>query len=714
MALIGKIRQNTIIVLLFIGGGVALFILSEMTSGANGPLGPVMNRMGQVGETEIDRTDFERTASTAFTGGDAFQNRDQLWQFYVNEAIMTNEADAIGLTVSEEEMEELQFGNNLSPVVQRNLTDPQTGQVNRTLLNQIRTARDNGTIDTEIAEGRLNPAIKDIWLYQTREIKATRLQEKMTAMVTKAMYAPSWQAKDFADQQLGNRQVAVVKVPFEEVDNTDVTVGDADIQAYIDENRSVFMNDVESRQLSYLAFNVLPTAKDSADLRNEMADIADDWRKETTETGDSLFALSTNGSYQAAYIAADRLSPIVADAAINQVAVGTVFGPYVEGNAMKLFKLIDRKVMSDSAKARTILRRASTPEQFTEAERIVDSLMNVLNRAPRKFAELAEEFSQDPATSSNGGLIEKATPGQYPRQMDGVIFGNSRIGELVKVRELFGWRLIKVESRSRSTQPRVKIAYVVEPILPSSTTESDVLAKAQSFLNGKNTLAEVKTAGEAEGMEVVSTGPLSISNYVLSPLGSGQEVKDMMCWAFSANKGDVSPQVYTFSDPQLYYQNNHVVVGLEDVIPVGLPTIASVKEALTPVVRNRVKGNKLATDLAGKDLSAIAAMYDLVVDTVSSNPTLESLPTIGREPKVIAAASVTATNSASKPVVGQSGVYVLMPLTDAATGNSGNLPGARAQINITTRSQASNSLLPALRATASVEDERSEADCQQN
>lgn len=713
MALIGKIRQNTIIVLLFIGGGVALFILSEMTSGATGPLGPVMNRMGQVGETEIDRTEFERTASTAFTGGDAFQNRDQLWQFYVNEAIMTNEADAIGLTVSEEEMEELQFGNNLSSVVQRNLADPNTGQVNRQLLNQIRSERDAGTLEEAINERRIPiPNLIPIWRYQAREVKATRLQEKMTAMVTKAMYAPSWQAKEFADQQLGNRRVAIVKVPFEEVDNTDVNVTDADIQAYIDENRSVFMNDVESRQLSYLAFNVKPTAKDSAALRNELAETADDWREETTETGDSLFALGANGSYQAAYIAADRLSPVVADAAINQVAPGTVFGPYVEGNAMKLFKLIDRKVMPDSAKARTILRQASTPDQFTEAERLIDSLKNVLERSPAKFAELAEEFSQDPATASNGGLIEKATPGQYPRPMDAVMFGDSRVGELVKVRAIYGWQLIKVESRSRTEQPRVKIAYVVEPIIPSSETENNVLAKAQSFLNGKNTLTEIKSAAEAEGMEVVSTGPLSISNYVLSPLGSGQEVKDMMCWAFSADKGDVSPQVYTFTDPQLFYQNNHVIVGLEDVIPVGLPTVASVKEALTPVVRNRVKGNKLAADLAGKDLAAVAAMYELQVDTVSSNPTLESLPTIGREPKVVAAAALTATNSVSKPVVGQGGVYLVKPINDAATGNSGNLPGARAQINITSRNMASGSLLPALRATASVEDERSEADCQ--
>jgi len=129
MALIGKIRQNTVIVLLFIGGGIALFILSEMTSGAGGALGPVMNRMGAVGEREIDRNDFERTASAAFSGGDAFQNRDQLWNFYVNEAVVKNEAEELGLAVTQEEMTELQYGANPSPVVRRNLTDPNTGQL---------------------------------------------------------------------------------------------------------------------------------------------------------------------------------------------------------------------------------------------------------------------------------------------------------------------------------------------------------------------------------------------------------------------------------------------------------------------------------------------------------------------------------------------------------------------------------------------------------
>lgn len=712
MALIGKIRQSTWIVLLFIGGGIALFILSEMTSGATGPIGPVMNRMGAVGETEIDRNDFERTASTAFSGGDAFQNRDQLWQFYVNEAIVRNEAREVGLGVTDEEVAALEFGNNPSPIVRRNLTDPNTGQINRTLLNQIKADIDNNSIDDAIEEGRLNPNFKDIWRYQRREVIATRLQEKMTALMSKAMYAPSFMAQSFANEQSGSRRLAVVKVPFEEIDDTAVEVGVADVQNYLDENRSLFDNDRETRQITYATFAVEPTEADLAELNTRMRKIAGEWREVNGTTNDSLFALSNNGSYQPVYVTADNLSPVVSDAVMNEVGVGEVYGPYEEGEALKLLKLIDRQVISDSAKTRHILRNASTPEQFEEADRMIDSLMTVLQRNRRKFAALAEEFSQDPGSASNGGVYEKVTPGQFVRPFDDVLFRTGRVGNLYKVRTQFGVHLVDVMERSRSTQPRAKVAYVVEPIVPSSETERAVLTQAQAFLADKNTLAELTAGAESIGLTVKTSAPLPISNYVLGDLGSGQDVRDMMCWAFSADVGDVSPVVYSFTDPNLFYQNNHVVIGLATVLPAGVPTAESVRETLEPQVRNRVKGDKIAAELSGMDLAAIAAKYEVSVDSISSNPTLSSLPRVGREPKVIAAAAATATGQVSQPIVGQSGVFVVVPLTEASATTSGNLPGARSQINANTRRQNANLLLPALRANTDVADERAVGDCQ--
>ena len=116
--------------------------------------------------------------------------------------------------------------------------------------------------------------------------------------------------------------------------------------------------------------------------------------------------------------------------------------------------------------------------------------------------------------------------------------------------------------------------------------------------------------------------------------------------------------------------------------------------------------------LAGKDLDAIAAQYEVTVDSVNSNPTLESLPGIGQQPKVIAAAAMVTTGNTSQPIIGRNGVYFVKPLGDATTGTSGNLPIARSQINTTVRAQNGNVLLPALRAGTTVADERAAGDCQ--
>ena len=694
------------IVLLFIGGGIVLFILSEMTSGANGPIGPVEQRMGQIGQLEIDRNEFERTLSGAFSGGDAYQNRDALWQFYIDEGILAQEAQDMGLTVTREELRDLEFGPNPSPIIRRNMTDPQTGQLNRTLLTNIQGHIENGTLDDAIRDGELNPDIRTIWKYQRRNIITGRLQEKVNALVGKAMYAPSWQAQEFADAQLAGRQVAITKIPFAELNPDSSAVTDTDIQAYIDENRSLFNNPEETRTLSYVTFDVKPADTDLAALRETLTGLKAEWARESNAAGDSLFAVANGGSYTGNYQPRAQFSTEVADRVLGDMENGTVYGPYQEGTEMKLVKLLDQVTMSDSAKTRHILINAGTPDEFEEADQRVDSLMNVMDRRRRNFGALAAEFSDDDGSKDNGGVYEKVTPGQFVRPFDEVLFRTGEVGELYKIRTSYGVHLVEIMERSTSTSPRAKVAYVAEPIVPSSDTEDTRLQEAQQFLNGKSSLADLKAAG----MDLTTTPPVSINTYNLTGLGSGQEVRDIMCWAFSADADDVSSRVYRFTDPQLFYENKYVVVGVETIIPAGLAPVAAVKESLLPQVSNRVAGVRAKAELTGKSAAAAATQYGVSVDTVNSNISLSSLPRVGAEPKVIAAATGA---SVGQPVtvVGNSGVYVIEALGDPSTGTSGSLPAARSQINSRVRNQAASSLLPALRAGAEVEDERMALEC---
>ena len=708
MALIGKIRQNPFIVLLFIGGGILLFVFSEMTGGGNGPVGPAEQIMARVGQTEIDRVEFERTLASVYSGGDAFENRDNLFQFYVNEGLITEEAAAAGLYVSEEELRQLEFGPNYSPVVRRNFQDQRTGQFNIELLQQIQTSLDNNTLDADIRDGRLNPGVKEFWKYQRREIKAARLQEKLGALVSKSMYAPTWQAQQFADQQLASRRVAVTTIPFSELSDVNVSVEDADVQAYVNEYKSLFNNPEETRQLVYTTFTVEATEQDRADLRETLGEIKADWMRETTARGDSLFAISNQGSYRSIYETADKLNEDIATEVVENLEEGSIYGPYVEGEAMKLVKLIDRVEMADSASTRHILIRATTPDQIEAATARIDSLKTVLRANPRKWNELAEEFNEDQGSQANNGRYDGVTPGQFVRNYDNVLFRTGRIGEYYTVPTSYGIHLVEILNRARTTKTYVKVAYAVEPIVPSTNTEDAVLAKAQEFLAGLNGTEDLRTKAEAAGMEVTTTSPLPITAYRINGLGGGQEVRDMMCWAFGADKGQLSDQVYSFANQTLYYDDKYVVAGVSSVIPAGPAPVAAVKENLSDLLTNRKRGEQVMGNLTS--VSAAAGQYDVTVDTITVNPTQTSAARIGAEPKVIAAASALTTGQ-TKAVVGNNGVYVIEALTDAGTGTSGSVPAARQQLNLQVRNQSTQGILPALRASADIEDDRTAGEC---
>lgn len=714
MALIGKIRENTLFVLIFIGLGIALFILMDIVTSSNQGGGAGVLKMGEVGDTEINRQEFENTLSSVYNGGDAYANRDALWQFYVNEAMVRQEAKAIGLGISDVEMEELVFGTNPSPVIRRNFSNPQTGQINRELLSNIQNYINNDDIDGGIAAGQLSPNFRPIWKYQNREVVAQRLQEKMSALVGKGMYVPSWLAQERANAQVSNISAAVVKVPFDEILSTDVSVADGDIQSYLEENRSLFYNDQENRVLSYVSFDVVATSADSAAIREELNGIKAEWLKTGME-GDSIFANSYNGTYTGVFYGRNALPENLADRILGEMEVGTVYGPYLEGNAYKLAKLVDREVVADSVNTRHILLSASTPEQFDVAMATADSLKTVLERTPGKWSSLAADFSQDPGSKDKGGLYEGVTPGQFVKPFDDVIFRTGKRGELYLVRSQFGVHLVELLKRSATTSPRAKVGYIVEAVVPSSDTEDVQLEAAQRFLNDNNSLEALKSAvANNNQLSIAQTGPVTINSFQIPEMGNnGGEIRDILCWAFSANTGEVSDRVYTFTDPALFYENKHILVAVNEVIPEGLATVSSVRDALTPVVANRLKGKKLADRMAGKDLSAIAAEFSSSVDTINNvNITLTNVPGgIGNEPKVLAAIFNTTAQSLSAPVIGNNGVYIVKPLSAPQSGASGNLPIARQQLQRADRGQVASGLLNGMRANLKVEDQRADLNC---
>ncbi len=99
MALIGKIRNNSWLLIVMIGLGLGGFIIMDMFNSQRGILGGGNQySMGTVDGTEIDYNDFNRTEQVLYgnQGGEIYSRRDYLWNYFVEKGLIDQTANELG------------------------------------------------------------------------------------------------------------------------------------------------------------------------------------------------------------------------------------------------------------------------------------------------------------------------------------------------------------------------------------------------------------------------------------------------------------------------------------------------------------------------------------------------------------------------------------------------------------------------------------------
>lgn len=699
MALISKIRNNSWLLVVLIGLGLFGFIIMDMTSGQQSVFGSSQTVVGDIEGNKLDWNKFYNVEQVLYggSGGDVFSRRDQLWNYFVEEALVQEEAEALGLGVSKPELLDLQFGTNPSSVIMQRFRNPQTGQVDFQQLNQIKTSIEDGSISED-------PRLATYWAHQEKEVIKERLQAKLNGLVSKGIYTPTWMAEMGHKEQNATLSFAYVKVPFDEVDNSEVTLSDEDYKSYLKKNEARYKTDEETRRLEYVVFDVRPTAKDSAALRKKIADLVPEF--EAAEN-DTAFAERNYGIPPTQFLTEEALSPNIADTLLS-MPVGSVYGPYIEEGSYRAVKLIDRQMIADSADTRHILLQAQTPEQFAAAKKTIDSLENLLLTRSASFDSLAIKFSQDPGSASEGGKYENILPGQFVPEFNEVLFITGQIGKLYKVRTDYGWHLLEVLKRSASAQPRVRIAFVQEAIVPSEETQKDLEGDVLAFIGANRNLETLRQNAEERGLRMETSTGLKRNDFNIGNLGTGQANRDILRWAYNANVGEVSPDLHGFQDPVEYYTNKYVVPALLSKQKAGLPSVENIKSEIEQLVINEKKGEILKAKMANmKDLTALAAQFDVPIDT-AKNVTFNSpfVPNLGSEPKVVGTAFNLEEGGVSQPIVGLSGVFVLKVISKPSPGEPNNLPQLRQALATPVRQQVPTGLIRAMKKKADITDNR--------
>lgn len=654
MALIGTIRKNGWILIVAMALALGGFILMDVMSNSQRYNAADVNTLGKVNGKEIKRNEFENYEKLIYTksaASNTFQIRGQVWDYFVQEAVVSKEAEEIGLGVCKEELLDLQFGNSISPIIAERFKG-EDGQVNRATLASVKTAIEGGQFT--------DPTNRAYWAVQEKEVIKKRLEDKIIAMTAKGMYTPTWQAEMTFKENNERMDLHMVMVPFDRVKEGEAPVTDADYQAYLDENPHLYDQTEETRVLAYAEFAVVPTAADSAVAKKVVADMVEEFR---TTKSDSSFILTKSGDMDADYKMKAALPPAVADTLLR-LPVGTVIGPYLDVNEWKIAKIVDRKVIPDSVRARHILiRDPQNPASLAKA----DSLMALIKSGKARFDSLAVANSQDPGSGAKGGDLGWFPVNAMVPEFNEICFYTGEQGKTYKVATQFGWHIIEITGKKFiKNESGVKAAYVKQRIEPSKATQDAAKDKAVVLLQQAKSVTDLTNAGGQQGFLVQNTPALKANDYTIGTVGTGEDARSVVRWAFEdkTKEGSLSPEVFVFRDAQGgYFDSKYVVAGLRSILPKGKASVATLKsipEADTKV-KNRKKGEFLKSKITSTDFAAIAAQFNARQDTVKGISFLQSQ---GGEPRLQGVAFSLATGQVSQPIIGNNGVYVVSPITE--------------------------------------------------
>ena len=689
-----------VIVLCLIG-----FVLMDAKQGNNRLFGSLSQSVGKVNGEAVPLSEFNKRMNQAEAqeeqrsgqrpnGIKVNQIREQVWNQIVAEKIFFEEADKLGISFSPAELSSILLSSdpNNPFMQQQGMTDPATGKLDMTKAQEA--LRNIKKLKGEQEEAVNNEIINPL--------KLSAIVAKYSGLLSASAYYPKWmQEKEIAEAK-NFAEISYVAVPYSEISDSAVQVKDADINEYVKKHKELFKQEA-GRVISYVSFSQLPSKEDSNRVREMVENIKTSFAADTN--AQSFVARNTSViDFQDNYLPKSKIQSSQTDS-IAKLPVGTVYGPYVDGESYVVAKMLGSKQLPDSVKARHILIPTVNPqtgEQInadTTAKKLADSLLNAI-KGGADFAALALKYSSDGSKDKGGDLGTFAYGAMVPEFNDFTF--NKPVGSKDVVRTQYGYHVIEITNQ-KDFKPAYKIAFVAKEI-----TSSDLTVNSASLLATKasavKSSTELSKYIQANGLKMIQNPlPLKENDY---SVGNLQEARQLVRWAFEAKKGEVS-EPFSIAD-------EFVVAVLERVLEEGVQDAETARSGAEAIIRNEKKAEIIKTKLGvTPTLETAAAAYNkqILQAGADSSITLNAqiINGLGVEPKLLGA-SFNKDNQAkpTAPISGNSGVYVLK--VNSVKSKPADAPEMAAQ-QATTRLSAirsqTNNWYEGLRKQATIKDSRS-------
>lgn len=591
MSVLEHIRKRPALVISVLGFALLLFLFTGIDR--IGDLFVDHDTVAKVDGEKIKIQDLNRRAEQT---RDALQRQgrqvedfsglqEEQLQTMINEVLLDKEIDRLGITVTDDELQNMFFGAEALPYF--------TNMANSYGFESTEDLYTFANSDEPGAE-----QVKAIWdemvTNTTKQLRAQKFNSLLGALKANKLDAQS-----YYDDNASTATVAIARQDYSTLSDDDFAVSDDEIRARYKEDKGLYSIPVEQRLVDYILINVVPSEADYLAAQQEVENaIAGLKQYPSTE------AVSGNFNFKVETIQGRRNA--IADNGIknafDQIEQDTVKLVSFTNDTYTIAKLISSTVTNDSVYVDMAVIDPTAGD--------ADSIVNLLN-AGTPAADLANNvlnsrenigFSLiDPQNVPYKEQLLSATQGSY--------FILNPETEQEEGQPVMAVKVIKVPDAARVYE----IAKITREVEPSSQTYNDLTENLRNYLAANTTAEQFRANGAESSFDVLETVVTPSMLNVLNLPSSAAAAR----WVMDNDKGTVSD---IFTDDANSYL---LALAVKDIYDNGyLPVSnARVTNEIAARLRAEKKGAKLVADYngKGKSVSEYATLMNTTPDTISVN-----------------------------------------------------------------------------------------------
>jgi peptidyl-prolyl cis-trans isomerase D len=630
---------------------------------------------------------YKLSGNTTMTEATTETMREQLWEQIIREKILDDVYIKLGIGISADELDALVLGENPHAIVKQLFTDTQTGTFNKSFLVNF------------LKSTETDPTAKTYWLFFEDEIVSDRINIKYNNLISKGLYVTSKQAEYENTLTQRNVDFSFIVKNYSLIADSSVNITSNEIQNYYKTHQENYKQSA-LRDIEYVSFAITPSDEDKVQAEQWITRTKPEFSSATDPV--QFINLTADTRYIGFYYPLNELPESIRNF-VKKEDFKEVFGPYLEDGSYKLAKVLSVADRPDSVHVRHILLSPDQTKTIENVRSSADSLYKLI-KAGAPFELMAMTNSVDQGSAQAGGDVGWFKEGTMVVPFSEASFSGKK-GDLVIVESTYGVHIIEILDQSRKVR-KYDVGIIDRKIVPSPATNQIIYGEASKFAGTNTTYEKFNNAVAEQGLNKVVANDITPNQKTLP----GLEIPRYLIMSlFQAKEGNI-----------ILDNNEQAVFELGDKYVIAYCTkvqeegIAPLKDIENDIRFNLIKEKKaeiIANDFKsrkseGKTIESIANEMTLIVQEASQiNFGSYSIPGVGVEPSLIAAASFAKAGIVEGPVKGENGVYLLS--VNNETSNPGeDLATVKQRLAMTVNLRGSYESFEALRKAANIVDMR--------